>query len=108
MMQDWSSWAHQKISAALLEGLAYAARKRNPMVDRQHDGLNAVVAITFKPFFTVSQPPSGSIRSARFAKHGGPPAARSFDNSFDNSLAQKMLNKRHFASQPPYRATIDA
>jgi hypothetical protein len=23
------------------------------------------------------------------------------------SLAQKMLNKRHFASQPPYRATID-
>jgi hypothetical protein len=74
------------------------------LVDRQHDGMNAVVAITLKPFFTGSQPPSGSIRSARFAKHGGPPAAR----SFDNSLAQKMLNKRHFASQPPYRATIDA
>jgi hypothetical protein len=74
------------------------------LVDRQHDGMNAVVAITLKPFFTVSQPPSGSIRSARFAKHGGPPAAR----SFDNSLAQKMLNKWHFASQPPYRATIDA
>jgi len=73
------------------------------LVDRQHDRLNAVVAITLKPFFTVSQAPSGSIRSARFAKHGGPPAAR----SFDNSLAQKMLNKRHFASQPPYRATID-